>query len=357
MKRLVIVLLLAALVAPVFADDALLIPGRVIRFRTIPSFSFITQTFDKDGERQDITQNADLSSLGLGDATFGIDSIQVWTLSFALEVGLTDQITVAAQWTPGWSFASAINASSNEAPELTTAVGLSAITQAQADGIQAQTIERIENAQATGLDDLFLGAKILILGPNGFVPNDRMRFATSVGGVIPLSIYDVDEADADQTANNEYQQGRVGPDAFAAGIRLHYDYIVTPIFFVNLYSQTLVYFPRDLDEGGGVESEYSYGYDQTFELDPQVRIPVGEGITMSGSLAAAFNFTPDIEIDGVKQTDTATQLLTLNPEVGALFTVLPVPLEAKLQYTLPLYGVSTQATNTIALQLNTYLRY
>lgn len=329
MKRLVIVLLLAALVAPVFADDALLIPGRVIRFRTIPSYTFASQEFNENGDRKDLSEESN------------IDSFNIWTLSFALEVGLTDQVTVAAQWTPGWQFASTVNAKDGLAPLLTTGT---------------------ENAQLTGLNDLFLGTKILILGPDGFVPNDMFRFAVSLGGVIPLSIYDADEARTDILASNEYQRGIVGPDAFALGARLHFDYIVTPIFFVNLYSETLFYLPRDIkttapDTATTSEDEYAYGYQQIFELDPQVRIPVGEGITMSGSLAAAFRFTPDIEFNGTEIADSASQLLTLNPEVGALFTVLPVPLEAKLQYTLPLYGENANATNTIALQINTYLRY
>lgn len=329
MKRLLIVLLLAAVVAPVFADDALLIPGRVIRFRTIPSFSFASEEFDKDAERQSAINGS-------------IDNLNIWSLSFALEVGLTDQITVAAQWTPGWRISSNVEA---------------------IDGLTAVQTTGTENAQLTGLDDLFLGTKILIIGPDGFVPNDTIRFATSLGGVIPLATYDANETRDNFQSLSEYQAQRVGNDAFALGARLHFDYIVTPVFFVNLYSETLYYFPRDLEvsdtstTGAVSEAEYAYGYEQTFELDPQVRIPVAEGITMSGSLAAAFTFTPDTEINGTEVADSATQLLTLNPEVGALFTVLPVPLEAKLQYTLPLYGVNTQATNTIALQINTYLRY
>ncbi len=343
MKKIMTVLLLVAVAAPMFADDALILPNRVIRFRTIPAFSFTNQEFDNDGERQDLGQDVDLGALGT--QVFPIDSVNVWALNFALEVGVTDQINVAAQWTPGWQFSSNTSASAPSAVE------------AAAPDTASAVVESIENAQQTGLNDLFLGAKIQILGSSGYIPSETMRLATSVGAKIPLSTYDPDDENENQANGDEYRAGRADRDVWGIGLRVHYDYIFTEEFFLNLYSQTQIFFPRDLDQGGGVDSEFAYGYEQAFEIDPQVAFPISEGLRLGGSLATRFTFTPDIEVEGETVDDSATQLLTVTPQVNAFFTSLPVPIETKLQYSIPVYGVNRNATNTIALQINTYLRF
>lgn len=340
MKRTLIVLLLLAIVMPLFADDALILPNRVIRFRTIPSLSLTSAAFDTDGKRDDLVTPIDLSGFGLGIQNFET-SANVWALSFALEIGVTDNINIAAQWTPGWQFAST-----------TTADAPSAVPGAIAD----PTVESIENAQQTGLDDLFVGAKAQILGEDGFVPNENMRFALALGGIIPLSIYDADEAAEAQADGDEYQAGRVGNDVYAVGARLYYDYILTETAFINLFSETQLFLPRELDDGAG-DVEYAYGYKQSFEIDPQISYPLSDGLRLGASLATRYSFTPDIEVDGDTVDDSATQLLAITPQVSAFFLGLPVPIEAKLQYTYPIYGVNVNATNTIAMQINTYLAF
>ena len=76
MKKLLVALLLCVIAAPMFADDALMIPQNVIRFRVIPSATFISQEFNEDGDRDDLESP---------------DSINVYNLSFALEYG--DNVT------------------------------------------------------------------------------------------------------------------------------------------------------------------------------------------------------------------------------------------------------------------------
>jgi hypothetical protein len=352
MKKALVLLLLVAMVAPVFADDALILPNRIIRFRTIPSLAMTSQQFDNDGEKQDLTESIELGALGF--QTFTIDSVNVWALSFALEVGVTEQINVAAQWTPGWQFASS---SSVTGPGLTSAAFGGAVPQATLDAAEAQGIEGIENAKQTGLNDLFVGAKIQILGGSGFVPNESMRLAASVGAKVPLSVYDPDEAAEDRAAGNEFQSGRVDRDVWGLGFRLHYDYLFSEMFFVNLFSETQIFLPRDLDQGGDVDVEYGYGYQQAFEIDPQFAYPLSDAVRLSGSLPTRYTMTPDLEVGGTTIDDTASQLLTITPQVGAFFTGLPVPIETKLQYSLPVYGVNRAATSALALQINTYLRF
>lgn len=334
MKKALILLLLAGMIVPVFADDALVLPQGVMRFRTIPALSLTSQQFDNDGEKQDLSGN--------------VDTAQVWALNFALEFGVTEQINLAAQWTPGWQFASTVSASGD-------------VPSAQAD--------IIENAQQTGLNDLFVGAKAQIIGPNGYVPNENMRFAASVGALVPLSVYDAQEAADNYNANltggdEEYRAGRAGRDVWALGARLHFDYILSEMFYVNLFSETQFFVPRDLENasfgntGASVsEAEYGYGYQQAFEIDPQFSMPLSSTVSLSGSLATRYTMTPDFEVGGNPIDDSASQILTITPQVGAFFRGLPVPVETKLQYSVPVYGVNRAATNSLALQINTYLAF
>ncbi|MFP4409821.1 MAG: hypothetical protein ACLFPW_14965, partial [Spirochaetaceae bacterium] len=175
MKKILVLLLLAAIVAPAFADDALVLPKGVLRTTIAPSYASIGKGFDKDGNREDLKD--------LSGGT--IDSLSIWTLSGALEYGITDELNIAAQWGPGWQFGGSVTA---------------------ADGVPEPNKSVIENAKPTGLNDLFIGAKGQILGPNGYVPNEMMRFAAAAGFIVPLSVYDPDDAAKNQAAGDEYQQ-------------------------------------------------------------------------------------------------------------------------------------------------------
>lgn len=57
MKKLLILVVLAVFVLPVFADDALVLPKGVLRISIAPSYGFANKTWDKEGEAQDILPN------------------------------------------------------------------------------------------------------------------------------------------------------------------------------------------------------------------------------------------------------------------------------------------------------------
>ncbi|MFP4330002.1 MAG: hypothetical protein ACLFP6_04720 [Spirochaetaceae bacterium] len=330
MKKTIALLLVAAFVAPVFADDALVLPKGVLRTTIAPSYGSVTQGFDKDGNREDLV---DLSG-GF------IDSFTIWTLSAALEYGITDEINIAAQWAPGWQFAGSV-AAGEDVPE--------------------PNATTLENGQPTGLNDLFLGAKAQILGPSGFVPNESMRFAAAAGFIVPLSVYDADEVAENQAAGDEYQAGRVGNDTFATGFRLYYDYIFSDSFFWNLYSEFIYFFPRDLEQLGGNEEEVAPGTEFTVETEPDFSTMVADGLEFGASLPLTYTITGESELAGTAQEDSTT-LLTIAPTVSLFFQSLPVPTQLDLSYQAALHGTGDEenyasAANVFVLQVKNFLRF
>ena len=330
MKKVLVLLLLAAIVAPAFADDALVLPKGVLRTTLAPYYAFANQSFDKDGEKVDIGGGA-------------VDSVNVWGLGAAFEYGLTDAVNIAIQWFPGWNFAGSYTAG---------------------DGLPPASATFIENQKPTGLDDFFIGSKVQILGPNGFVPNDMHRFAAAAGFQVPLSVYDAEEVFDNQVAGDEFQADRVGNDTVALGFRLYYDYVISENFFWNLYSEFQYNFPRDLefpnDPAGAppktIEGEVAPGYELTFETEPDYATMIGDGLELGGSLPITYKLTGESEIAGAGQDDDTT-LLTVRPTVSLFMQSLPVPTELSFGYRIPLYGTKTAAQNLLVLQIKNFLRF
>ncbi|MFP4426981.1 MAG: hypothetical protein ACLFPP_11035 [Spirochaetaceae bacterium] len=341
MKKILVLLLLAAIVAPAFADDAIMLPQSVWRVRLIPSATFQSQIFDEDGNRE-----------ALEDSYYW-KSAQIYNLSFALEYGVNDWITAAAQWTPGWRFASSFG----DASDPTAPLGDN------------------DKVSSTGLNDLFLGAKFQIVGEQAPVPNDMHRFAAATGMKLPLSTYDA-EAEAEAYLDgDEYQLARVDKDAYGFGYRLYYDYIVNSNFFVNLYNEFIYYAPRDLDvwepaavtpdpndpttwsvAAGDDTVEHEYGYDLTVEMEPQYSTMIGSGLELGASLPITFTSSPETKVDG-EGLDNESYTLSLTPSVNLFFQSAPWPIDLELTYSTPIVGKNDFVSNTVALQIKNYLKF
>jgi hypothetical protein len=340
----VVVLLLLGFITPLFADDASMIPENVIRFRVIPSATFQSKTFDKDGDREDIA---------------AYDSATVYDLSFALEYGIVDWITAALQWTPGWRFASSFDNPEN-------------IPGQQLDdaGVPANFIPDNENLTSKGLNDLFVGAKFQIVGENAPVPNEQHRFAIAAGTIVPLTNYDA-EAEAENYIDEEdYRPQRVDNDAWGAGFRLYYDYVVSESFFINLYNETIIYFPTDQEQFGLDfdpppfevvpdidEVEVNYGYDVTFEIEPQYQTMLSDSLRFGAGLPITYSMSPELEVDGESVEDSDSYSLYVGPNVSLFLFGGPWPIDLELGVLVPVLGKNVDASTSVVLQIKNYLRF
>jgi hypothetical protein len=79
-------------------------------------------------------------------------------------------------------------------------------------------------------------------------------------------------------------------------------------------------------------------------------------VLFHAGLPVNYKFQPDVEINGTTQENSGTQALSLKPNASIFLTSLPLPLQFQLAYTVPLWGQSTNATNTIVLQIRAYFK-
>jgi len=369
MKKCIILgLALLVLGTALFADDAKVMPARVGRFYLAPNFSFASGGFDEDGKLQ----------------KFDDGSIKIFNLGFALEYGVNDWITAAVQWAPGWTPWSDLEARSG-----------------------------FKDSNVNGVADLFVGAKLQIIGEKAPVQNNMFRIAVAPGVIIPLPGPDFEEQFENAMAGKKATVANMDKHTLGVGGRLYFDWVINDKFFINLFNETIIFpLKKDLNDTGPnlagfkggllgtvntlagptamaavkkytdkLEGEVDYKYQLTFELEPQFSTSIADGLIFSAGLpfnyvynpAAAYSFTglKDL-VDfasgmGIPLTEEAvieqggfagaeSHFLSLRPNVSLFLLKTPLPLEFKFQYGLPLYGKNTQATNTVIFQVKAYFQ-
>ncbi|HUW40915.1 MAG TPA: hypothetical protein VMV90_07865 [Rectinemataceae bacterium] len=313
MRKLLVIALLAALLIPVFADDGTVLPAGVFRARVIPAFGWIPGSYDKNGK---------YTALSTGTAT-------IPNLGFSLEYGITDWVTLGLQWAPGITFASNIPMGTSTTYNM------------------------------NGPSDLFAGVMVQIVGPKAPVVSDVIRFDLSPGVKIPLGGVDF----STQTGSTITLEN---PDKQTLGIggRAYFDYVFSPSFFLDLYSQ-FIYYPTTVDAKyiSYYDAVYNaglkigYGYDLRIELDPHYSMQLSDALTLSANCAFRYDATPDYTYSGTASYTTLhSSLFSANPSVALFFTKSVVPFELQLDYGQPLYGVSTPATYSLDLQAKVYFK-
>jgi len=357
MKKLLILgLTLLVISSALFADDAKVMPTRVGRIYLAPSFVYGTQYFDDEGSREDSGQ-----------------TLKVFNLGAALEYGVINWITAALQWTPGINLWSDIDKEGSD-----------------------------DTINAFGVGDLFVGAKMQILGSAGLMKNDNLRLAFALGVKVPLPGPDYEDQFKNMMAGDAYTGGNVDRHVLGLGLRTYFDYIINDNFFINFYNQ-FIYFPMkgDLEKAGlaeyatlymtnanlaatsaalgipnhSIDGEVSYGYDLTFELEPVFSIPVAPGTIFSAGLPINYQTFPGKKYDfsasgpseeikqagltGIKNAlpdGEQSHLLTVKPNVGIFFMGWAMPVEFKLNYFAPVWGKNSSANHTFNFQARLYFR-
>ena len=343
MKKLIALsLILLAIGAMAFADDAKVMPGMVGRLYVAPNFSFASSAWDDDSEKVDFD-----------------DSIKVFNLAFALEFGVIDWITAAIQWTPGWTAWS----------DLEGATGF-------------------KDSNTNGVADLFVGAKIQIIGEKAPVQNDTFRLALALGAKIPLPGPDFEKEAVNLGTGKEATLVNMDNHVFGAGARFYFDWQLADSFFINLYNETILYLgKKNMKDAGLTEygtlaaaaasgvtgGEVDYKYELTFEIEGVYTTSIADGVSLTAGLPVNFKYKPEFEYsfdfaaavpDAAKPVIKENLLaalapadslcLSINPNVSVFLTKTPLPLEFKLGYNLPVWGKNAQATNTVVLQIKAY---
>ncbi|MCF7948889.1 MAG: hypothetical protein K9M94_09925, partial [Spirochaetia bacterium] len=329
MKKLLLVLIMLALVLPAFADDAKVLPKGVLRTYIVPVYSFATGQYNEDGDLKDFTE--------LGQPT---DKLTAFNLGGAIEYGVNEWISAAVQWTPGYTFGATF----------------------KSDGtIAGDFVE--ESYTVQGPAEVFIGAKMQIVGEQAPVQNDMFRAAFAPGVMLPTAFgYDPEEEAAKTLGTGDEINLGASKNATGLGARFYADYIINKMFFLNLYSQFKYFFPvdtakTDLAHYNPAADEVDYGYELTVEAEPHFNTMVADGVELSVGVPFTYVTTPDVKYDDTEAPDSATNSLYVKPSVSTFLMKLPLPMEFKVGYEYPIMGTNIQARNNVVFQIKTYMKF
>jgi hypothetical protein len=397
MKKALVLLLLVAMVAPVFAEDAKVLPQGVGRLYTVPGFAWASAEFDDDGDKEDLD-----------------DSIQFANFAGALEYGALPWISVGLKWIPGYVYYSDLG---------------------------------VDNATANGASDLEIGAKMQIVGPNAPVASSAVRWTVTPGVLVPLAGPDWSEEFANRNAGKEFVAQAPSNHALGLGFQTAVDYVVNDSFFVSLFGEGRFYQAKEfkdvnLEAGGTYASiasgsfevdqpgtaldgqtisgiavapptqDVNLGYDLNLELAAHYETTISQGVRFGANLPVDFRYTPGLSADdytanadftdatlngnplvpfltgvfdgeddpeataeatadtleaGFEQNatsavkavfdETDSYSLVVTPGVSFFFTAIPLPIEVTLDWAVPVLGQNTLAQNSLSSQIRFYFAF
>jgi len=289
------------------ADDAIVLPKGVFRARLIPSYTMGSQQFNKDGEKVDL----------------GMD-IKVMALSGAFELGIVDQVTFGVKWAPGYYIWSDISTS--------------------------------DKMKMTGAADLEVGAKAQIVGSQGFAKSDAVRVALSAGAIVPLDKYDDAGELASAMAGDDFRLASASyAQTFGFGGKLDADYVLNKMFFFNLHGELKYYLKGEVSAGFmSPKVDTEYGLVMVGEFEPHAEFALGESASLNIGLPVTFTTNGENTYAGTKDDSSAGQLLVLGPSLSLMTKLGALPVEAQVQYSLPLMGKYDTAMSTLSLQLKIF---
>ena len=340
----------------VFADDAKVLPAMFGRITIAPNYSFIPGSFDSGGEL--VKWDKQWKETGITNS-FAKNPLKIFNLGFAFEFGIINFITAVLQWTPGWTPWSNISPAVN-----------------------------YEKANTNGLADIFFGAKIQILGDNARFQNEKIRLAVAPGILIPFSGADFNHELKNKHTNYDATLSQMDKHVFGLGGRFYFDYVISKNFFINLYNESLFYIGKgDLSKADAtfagvkasnsafrnVKSEINYKYSLTFEIEPVFTYPLGGALSLFAGIPINYKYSPASEysISGLTKSyraefmdaladnrfnmkPEASHILSINPNISLYLTKFRMPLEFKLQYNIPVWGMNAQAKHTVMFQFKLY---
>ena len=152
-------------------------------------------------------------------------------------------------------------------------------------------------------------------------------------------------------------------------MRAYFDYVLSKMFYVNLYSE-FIYYPvaakREnvslsdwtlVNQFSQSNYDVTFGYHLSFEVEPHFETTFGNGLRLGAGLPLRYTMSPEVVRDGAAVANSDTYLLSVSPNVSLFLTKFVIPTEVKVGYTLPLVGKGERATNIVSVQLKTYLRF
>jgi len=124
------------------------------------------------------------------------------------------------------------------------------------------------------------------------------------------------------------------------------------------------------------KGEADFKYSLTFEIEPVFTTFIADGINLTAGLPINYKYAPaaDISVSGITETLAASDVnlekmllgvleeqdshsLSLNPGLSVFFMKIPLPMEFKASYSIPVWGQNAKAQHQIVLQIRAYFKF
>ena len=84
-------------------------------------------------------------------------------------------------------------------------------------------------------------------------------------------------------------------------------------------------------------------------MEPHFDYPIADGFVLGAGLPMSITTSPAVKYDGHEGETGNQYLFTMTPLVSVMFTKLPVPVQAELDYKIPVFGKNDQAVHSLTL--------
>lgn len=328
MKKLGILLIAMVLTFALFAEDGEVLPQGVFRFTNALSYNSTDKIFDKDGK------------------SFDTNEVSVASLSFGLEYGIVDWVSCGIQWAPAWNFYSDVKVIDKTSP--------------------------FKKVKVVPTGGWFTGAKFQILGEQGLVLSENMRFAVTTGLFIPAS-YSVKEQTKNAMKGDHFLYPCDCP-AFMIGGRTHFDYIFPKFFDINLTTEFMKKLTIDADKdlaasannamaamnAPGVKAvkEVDYGYHYSLQLNPHFGMNLTDRVSFGLTTPLTYAYKSEVKWDDKKIYDSVKSFTAaFSTGISVDFLDATLPFELSLDYNMNVLGKNTSNSKLLTLTFTPYFAF
>ncbi|MDR1932300.1 MAG: hypothetical protein LBQ57_05675 [Spirochaetales bacterium] len=241
--------------------------------------------------------------------------VTLFNTGLAIEYGVTGWLTAQALWIPGinvWS------------------------------GLKTDLPANADKPKFGLLMDPFLGFKAGIMGAEALIVRNDMRLSLAAGVKAPMAATEEREGDR---------------HLWGSSIRAYYDYIITPVYYLNTYLEA-VYYPDQWSDNPAYTSRTVYHpLDITLELENRFRYPVDDTLTLQWGLPLTCGVAPWIN----RNTGGKGMESQYSFSAGAFFMVsfvkTAVPFDLSLRYSAPFAGRNEQPVHRLTLMGRVYITH
>ncbi|MDR3166877.1 MAG: hypothetical protein LBT93_02950 [Treponema sp.] len=315
MKKIVLLGIFLGCLIPAFAENARVLPAHSARFEVFSDFSFANGYYSIKRKYTRFQQ---------AEGKF-----QALNLGFSAAYGITDWLTAAVRWIPGWNLWSKTDLVYAPSKEVTLA----------------------------GFYDLLTELKFHIIGERGLVKKKRVRLTVSPQIKIPLPGPDYKEQAEKAERGEPIVMENLDRHILGLGGRVYADFIINKMFYINVYGDGMFYpTAGKLTDAGLDDSLYASMFDDLrvrylgdlrFEVEPHFELSLTPKTVLNIGLPLNYTLNCGIRYYSTFPNRPSQYRLSLRPNITLFFVYPPLPFAFQFCYSIPLWGRDQNSTHNI----------